>query len=84
MDLLERVFGLPMISRYSTLPGGSGSRSTRGILLLGVYLAVCVALAIKVGAMVISIPFLMLFATGYLYVGLTSVRGSMLRGSTSR
>ena len=42
-------------------------------LVMGCYLAVCIGLAVSIDPMSVSIPFLILFATGYFYVGFTSV-----------
>ena len=42
-------------------------------LAMGGYMLLCIALSVNTGHRAVSIPFLCLFATGYLYVGTTSL-----------
>ncbi len=42
-------------------------------IAFGIYMLVCARLALEVAHPVISLPFLLLFAAGYLYVGLSSL-----------
>lgn len=40
---------------------------------MGLYMAECIRLSLAIGSTVVSLPFLVLFAAGYFYVGLTSL-----------
>jgi hypothetical protein len=42
-------------------------------LAMGVYMLECARLSVEVHNTIVSLPFLLLFAGGYLYVGLTSL-----------
>ena len=42
-------------------------------VLMGLYMVLCIRLSMEVSHPVISVPFLVLFAVGYLYVGLSSL-----------
>ena len=48
-------------------------------VVLGLYMLKCAHLSIQVDGTIVSLPFLLLFAAGYLYVGITSL-GTHLRG----
>jgi hypothetical protein len=49
-------------------------------LAIGIYLVVCVLMALREPATACGAPFLVLFASGYLYVSLATFYGQYLRG----
>jgi cellulose synthase/poly-beta-1,6-N-acetylglucosamine synthase-like glycosyltransferase len=53
-------------------------------IIFGVYMAACAALAIGMGSATGTVPFLVIFAFGYLYVGVLTVHNRWLAGRAGK
>jgi hypothetical protein len=48
-------------------------------LLIGIYLVICTILALQEREVIAGVPFIILFASGYLYVSLSTFYGQYVR-----